>query len=378
MRSARLESLASPAFIAALALLVVNDFALKPLFHNILTGKLSDFAGLFALTLFAAALWPQRRHFAAWVIAVSFTFWKTSYAEPLIESLNAMSPMAFGRTVDLTDLVALPMIPLAVWAAPRLTPWPTPRVLQLALVGVALVAFTATSRARYAARNTIDVTRQATIDEPVLQTFFDEIADESGLRCQVCVPLSEGRVYVPGADSNVHALIVELDGQTLGVTATGHDRERGVRVLARRVRSEIEERFPSLTVIDSTTGPAFEIEGETTIFVVRGLSETDSEQQKATFSSIVDDIARARGLEAHGRYYYMLDGNSPERSSFRVVPALDTDGMLLVKVASRYGPVTDVLHQAVDEELGERLAAAFAPENVTRHVAPKPPPEWIF
>src|SRR5687767_12389116 len=52
--SDRLESLPSPAFISAVALLVVNDFALKPLFHNVVTGKLSDFAGLFALTLFVA------------------------------------------------------------------------------------------------------------------------------------------------------------------------------------------------------------------------------------------------------------------------------------------------------------------------------------
>ena len=59
VRSERLESLASPAFVAALALLVVNDVALKPLFHNAVTGKLSDFACLFSLSLFLAALWPR-------------------------------------------------------------------------------------------------------------------------------------------------------------------------------------------------------------------------------------------------------------------------------------------------------------------------------
>ena len=60
----RLQSLASPAFITALALLVVNDFALKGLFHNALTGKVSDFAGLFALTLFVATLWPRHARIA--------------------------------------------------------------------------------------------------------------------------------------------------------------------------------------------------------------------------------------------------------------------------------------------------------------------------
>ena len=118
----RLEELPSPAFIASLALLVLNDFVLKPVFHNALTGKLSDFAGLFALTLFVATLCPSYRRVAGWAIAAAFTFWKTSYAESLIEAWNAVAPFAVGRTVDLTDLVALSMIALAVWAAPRVEP----------------------------------------------------------------------------------------------------------------------------------------------------------------------------------------------------------------------------------------------------------------
>ena len=68
----RLESLASPAFIASLALLVINDAALKPLLHNAFTGKLSDFAGLFALTLFAATLWPRQRRLVGAAIAAAF------------------------------------------------------------------------------------------------------------------------------------------------------------------------------------------------------------------------------------------------------------------------------------------------------------------
>jgi hypothetical protein len=284
IRADRLESLASPPFIAALALLVANDFALKPLFHNAVTGKLSDFAGLFALTLFLAVLWPRHARMLAAFLAAAFAFWKTSYAEPLIESLNAVSPIAFGRTVDLTDLVALPMVPLGLWAAPRLSPWPSPRVLQFTLAAVALVAFTATSRARYAARDTMEMTPEAAIDELVLQRFFDEIADERGLRCQSCVPLSAGRVYVPRAESDVYTLIVKLDAQTLDFTVTGFDRERGVRVLARRIRSEIEDRFPSITVIDSKVGGAYLLAGETTIFVVRGPRETDAELQRSTFS----------------------------------------------------------------------------------------------
>src|SRR5262245_10359514 len=191
IRANRLESLASPAFIAALALLVLNDFVLKPLFHNALTGKLSDFAGLFALTLFVATFWPQHRRVAACAIAVAFTFWKTSYAGPLIEAWNAVAPFAFARTVDLTDLVALPMIPLAVGAAPRLEPLRLPRALQVGLAVLAPLVFTATSSPQHLVRSTLDVSSAANVDEGTLQAFFDEVAEEHGLRCSLCDPLSE-------------------------------------------------------------------------------------------------------------------------------------------------------------------------------------------
>ena len=284
--------------IAALALLVLNDFALKPLLHNALTGKLSDFAGLFALTLFAATLWQQHSRLAAWAIAASFTLWKTSYAQPLIEALNAVSPFPFGRTVDLTDLIALPIIPVAVWTAPRVAPWPLPKLLQLGLVAFALIAFTATSRARYVARETMDVTQVSLVDEDALQTVFDEIADERGLRCATCVPLSEGRVYVPKVDSDVRALIVQLDArQTLLFTVSGYDRRRDVRSLARHVRGELEDRFPDMAIIDKTTDLQTVVEGDTTVFVVRAPRARSHEDVTRTMSSIVADVAQARGLD---------------------------------------------------------------------------------
>jgi hypothetical protein len=384
VRSDRLASLASPAFIAALTLLVLNDFALKPLLHNAFTGKLSDFAGLFALTLFVATLWPRHRWAASCAIAAAFTFWKTSHAEPLIEWLNVIMPFAVGRTVDLTDLAALPVIPLAVWAGPRLASWPLPRLLQLALVVAAVVAFTATSRARYAARSTMDVTQQASVADPaVLQGFFDEIADELGLRCEVCVPLSEGRVYVAKEDSNVRALVVKLDGrQTLDVTASGYDRERGVRVLARRIRSEIEERFPAITVVGSAIGPlyAVPVEGETTIFVVRVSSEADAERAQGTLTSIVDDVARSHGLAVDAddaSRYHFGDSVEPEYSSFLIVADVGEPGMLLVRVISRYAD-RDELQRGVADQLAARLVAAFGAENVTRHVTAPVPLQWVY
>jgi len=170
---------------------------------------------------------------------------------------------------------------------------------------------------------------------------------------------------------------VKLDRETLEFTASGYDRERDVRVLARRIRSEVEERFPALAVIDSTTGPLHEF-GETTIFVVRGLSGSDVARQKGTFSSIVGDVARAQGLESDKALrYYTEDGFELEYSSFQVVPVLDEDGMLLVKVSSRSPERDDALRRAVNDQLAIRLAAAFGTENVTRHISRMPPLEWV-
>ena len=44
--------LTSPGFVVGLSLLLLNDLFLKARFHNPLTGKLSDFAGLFVFPLF--------------------------------------------------------------------------------------------------------------------------------------------------------------------------------------------------------------------------------------------------------------------------------------------------------------------------------------
>ena len=296
VRSDRLESLASPAFIAALALLVVNDFALKPLFHNALTGKLSDFAGLFALTLFVATLWPKHRRPAAWAIAAAFTFWKTSYAEPLIEALNSVSPFALGRTVDLADLMALPMIPLAAWAAPSLEPWPLPRALQVGLAVLAPLAFAATSQPSHVLRTTLDVRTVAVVDEVALRTYLDDVAQEHGLRCRVCDSLDEGRVYLEDGSRKgaLGSLTVNLDSERQQLfyttSAFGHRGREDALALSADIRAGMQERFPGVTAVefdeDLSYGPE---QRKSTLFSIQvpsagPLSVETAEQAKRTLS----------------------------------------------------------------------------------------------
>ncbi|RKO69120.1 hypothetical protein D7322_23055 [Sphingobacterium puteale] len=148
----RLRILASPLFILFLILLLVNDFYLKGAFHNVLMGKLSDFSGLFIFPIFWSAIFPKRKALIFIATAVLFTFWKSEYSAGLIQWMNPY--FGVGRTVDLSDLMTLPMIGLA-WFYTKSGSQPAIRpafMLRLStyLIGmVAMFAFCATTQPRY-------------------------------------------------------------------------------------------------------------------------------------------------------------------------------------------------------------------------------------
>lgn len=149
MRWTRLEPLASPLLIAAVAVLVVNDWVLKPAFHNALTGKLSDVAGVAAFALFWAALVPRHRFHAFLMTAVGFTVWKSPASQPVINAWNALGWGMIGRVVDWTDLVALAVLPVIYRYEPRAVAIPPLRRVAGPAVAMACVlAFGATSRIR--------------------------------------------------------------------------------------------------------------------------------------------------------------------------------------------------------------------------------------
>jgi hypothetical protein len=374
----RLAWLSSPAFVTALALLVLNDVALKPLFHNALTGKLSDFAGLFALTLFVATLWPRQSRRAAWAIALAFTFWKTPYAEPLIGALNAVSPVALGRTVDLWDFVALPMIPLAAWAAPRMKPWPLPRALQVLLAVLAPLAFAATSRLPYAVRGALDVGATAEVDEAALQSLVDEVAADHRLVCSVCDPLAQGRVYGARPSGGERAsLVVSFDDEreTLFFATTGYEREgrRGVLALSESLRAAMQERFLGTATIEFTEGLDARASPATELTVrlpgEEALSVATAEQAKRTLSSIIEEVVREHGLrtDASALVYYAgrRVGTSPFERDLVLTPQWITNSSFTVRVArltESYAP----LQKALTDDLAARLVAAFGPDAVTR------------
>lgn len=147
--AARLRPLLAPSFLAALGLLLLNDFVLKAALHNAFTGKLSDFAGLYAFAWVGLCLLPRGHRAWLWAVAIAFALWKSPLSSPLISAWNDVAPFAIGRVVDAGDLLALAVLPLAGWrfkAGERPISLPAPNWLPKAVLGIAVFAFAATSK----------------------------------------------------------------------------------------------------------------------------------------------------------------------------------------------------------------------------------------
>jgi hypothetical protein len=100
------KKLGHPLFIAAVLLLAINDWILKTTFHNFVTGKISDFAGLFAFPFFISTLSPSSKKQLHLLTAVLFIFWKSDLSQPIINLLNSIY-IPVNRTIDFGDNIAL-------------------------------------------------------------------------------------------------------------------------------------------------------------------------------------------------------------------------------------------------------------------------------
>lgn len=100
-------------FIVGLLILLLNDLVLKDQIGNELTGKLSDFAGLFIFPLFWVAFFPKHKNKVFLFTALAFVLWKSPMSQSFIETWNSLPFFSISRVVDYTDLYALFILPLA-------------------------------------------------------------------------------------------------------------------------------------------------------------------------------------------------------------------------------------------------------------------------
>jgi len=108
------HKLGNPVFMTAVLLLIANDWYLKQTFHNNLTGKLSDFAGLFAFPFFLSALFPRKTKLVYFFTLLFFIVWKSPLMQPVINALHGAG-IPIYRTIDYTDYIALISLPLSFY-----------------------------------------------------------------------------------------------------------------------------------------------------------------------------------------------------------------------------------------------------------------------
>lgn len=140
-----------PLPLAAILLTAANDHLLKGsgLLPAWLTGKLSDFAGLFFFPLVVAAVLRAKTAVARTIVVVAtgalFAVFKLSP-----RACAWIAPIA-GVTPDATDLFALPMLAVAWWWMARSRPsprWNGPAWTRTIVLGGAALTAAATSPAR--------------------------------------------------------------------------------------------------------------------------------------------------------------------------------------------------------------------------------------
>jgi hypothetical protein len=155
MKEETQKILLSPYFILGLLLLLLNDFFLKQQFHNFLTGKISDFAGLFVFPLFFTAFFPKRKTVIYISTAILFIFWKSPPSQSLIDFWNSLDIFKISRVVDYTDLLALLVLPLSyfyfkteVFKSKTVSRKFTNRIFASFVVLLSVFAFTATTLVR--------------------------------------------------------------------------------------------------------------------------------------------------------------------------------------------------------------------------------------
>lgn len=109
-------------FLTALGILLLNDHVLKAAYPGWLTGKLSDFAGLYVMALFCYAV--LGRYFRSnrsllllhIGIGLAFVIWKTAPVEVIfIEVSKIISIPLPSRVKDASDLTALAILPLSYY-----------------------------------------------------------------------------------------------------------------------------------------------------------------------------------------------------------------------------------------------------------------------
>ncbi len=157
------NKVAHPLFIATLLLLIINDWYFKAAFHNEITGKLSDFAGLFAFPFLFSVLFPKHKMSIHLLTGLLFIFWNSSFSQTFINCLNDIG-LPIARTIDITDNIALLSLIISYRCLSHQVDSQLSPLLRRALIAISCLAFIATTLPPRVNRKYVDINKEYPFD----------------------------------------------------------------------------------------------------------------------------------------------------------------------------------------------------------------------
>ena len=171
-------------------LLIINDHLLKYMSPGWITGKLSDFSGIFLVTLILLSLLKGRAIVVYAIVGIAFLFWKSPYSQPLLDVFNHYALLKIYRTVDYSDLISFLMMPVALRVYRNFDHFrlkTSSPLFRVPVIVVTVLAITGTSMItphhKYSIRK---ADADQGIDGPTVVALITEVAKDNGLRCVTC------------------------------------------------------------------------------------------------------------------------------------------------------------------------------------------------
>lgn len=376
MNSRTFAALASTPFVTALALLIANDFIFKAAFGNWITGKLSDFAGLFAAGFFCAVLWPRSRLRISVAITVTFAYWKSPFSTPLIDWLATFVPVA--RTIDFTDLMAIPAAWHGCAVAARARPWSAPRSARVGIALVSLAAFTATSMVPPALiRQAVEFERPAGVSaaaqEEALTRVIDDFASRHGFVCTICEGVAQGRVYESSSADQFTATF-DAASQMLYLNAT--PRKAGKKAEARTNDLLAELRDALQAGGGATSIRTFSILGHEDLRYVTAtvtlelgeptLQPASVEAARRTVSQFIEYNVRRYDMRAGNNSYSLGKRYGPDDFAYEFLMMVHYANAPVVRViVTRSTNTHESVQRELVSDLEARLRSAIPSARVT-------------
>ncbi len=252
MKASRIVSFG---FLISLSVLLLNDYVLKSTFPGLVTGKLSDFAGLFAFPMFFSELVRSRKREIYALTFVGFVLWKMPACDGVLNLLNSLSSIHFSRVQDYSDYIAMVVLPFSYAYRPRcLVSSRSPLVFaKVLLSGIAVFSFVGTAGGHQSISTYKLICPKKLVRTQMSEFFLKRPMyivpkDHQSVRMKNSSPLSSNELRSPDTDSTNFYFWATLNYRTpiivwVAIQGGGYNWDRGPTEICLMGFSHIDGSF---------------------------------------------------------------------------------------------------------------------------------------